>query len=69
MPSGRYGVNISGKVYPLYRGNFINHDDKNDLSLKECPITETNEAKEAVEQLPLLESKFQSLLAKISMIK
>ena len=64
MPNGRYGVNISGKVYPLYRGKFINHDDKNDLSLKECPITEINEAKEAVEQLPLLESKFSELVGK-----
>ena len=64
MPNGRYGVNISGKVYPLYRGNFINHDDKNDLSLKECPITETNEAKEAVEQLPLLDGKFSELVGK-----
>tara|TARA_Y100000768_G_C23957287_1_gene673486 strand:- start:129 stop:1553 length:1425 start_codon:yes stop_codon:yes gene_type:complete len=64
MPDGRYGVNISGKVYPLYRGNFINHDDKNDLSLKECPIAETNEAKAAVGKLPLLDSKFSELVGK-----
>ncbi|MEL0238456.1 MAG: hypothetical protein VW946_03210 [Gammaproteobacteria bacterium] len=30
MPNGQNGVNIAGKVYPLCRGDFINHDDKND---------------------------------------
>ena len=55
-PDGRYGVKVAGKIYPLYRGNFINHDDKNDFSLKECPKTKKKEAKEAVEQLPLLAS-------------
>ena len=53
MPNGQYGVNISGKVYPLYLGNFINHDDKNDLSLKECPFTPEEEALKQISLLPL----------------
>ena len=41
------GVNISGKVYPLYRGNFINLKESRENILKstECGFMHTDDAK------------------------
>ena len=40
------GVNISGRVYPLYQGNFINlrESEKNILKSTECPLIQSDDA-------------------------
>ena len=48
------GVNISGKVYPLYRGNFINLKESRENILKstECGFMHTDDAKSELTRLP-----------------
>ena len=40
------GVNISGRVYPLYQGNFINlrEPEENTRKSTECPLMQKDEA-------------------------
>lgn len=40
------GVNISGRVYPLYQGNFINlrEPEENTRKSTECPLMQRDEA-------------------------
>ena len=48
------GVNISGKVYPLYRGNFISLKEPRENILKstECGFMHTDDAKSELTRLP-----------------
>ena len=54
MSNGSLGVNIYGTVYPLYKGDFIDHQDKRKLPLKECPKLARKEAEEKYKKLPFL---------------
>ena len=48
MSNGSLGVNIYGTVYPLHKGNFIDHQDKRKLPLKECQKLARIEAEENI---------------------
>ena len=54
MKNGIPGVNISGQVFPLYQGNFIdvNELDENKLKVNECPLMSEKEAIKKVGFLP-----------------
>ena len=54
MSNGSLGVNIYGTVYPLYKGDFIDHQDKRKLPLKECQKLARIEAEEKYKKLPFL---------------
>ena len=62
MTNGIPGVNISGNVFPLYSGNFIDINELEDKKLKvnECPLMPE---KEAIEKMKFLPSPFFSDLA------
>ena len=62
MKNGIPGVNISGNVFPLYSGNFIDVNELEDKKLKvnACPLMPE---KEAIEKMQFLPSPFFSDLA------
>ena len=55
MKNGIPGVNISGQVFPLYKGYFIdvNELDENKLKVNECPLMSKNEAINLIGFLPM----------------
>lgn len=54
MKNGIPGVNISGQVFPLYQGYFIdvNELDENKLKVNECPLMSEKEAIKKIGFLP-----------------
>jgi len=55
MKNGIPGVNISGQVFPLYQGYFIdvNELDENKLKVNECPFMSKKEAIKKIGLLPM----------------